>query len=610
MKDNSFNFDAKNLLDNAPISAGVYLMYNEDDCLIYVGKANNLKQRLSHYFQQTKQTKKTIILVSHIRRVDLMNTQSEAEALILEANMVREHQPRYNILLRDDKTFAYLHISDHKHPRLQMHRGKKRYKGHYYGPYPNTQSVKQTLQLLQNTIPIRQCTDSVYKNRARPCLLFQLNKCSAPCVKGHISEDDYATQVDMVKRILSGQDKQICDDLGMQMQEASQHLQFEKAAKLRDQLQAIRELQQQQSTELTQGNIDIIGIATHETHTAINVMMVRQGKLLGNQSYFPKIPLTLTHQAIGEQFVMQHYGTHDTHHVIDQLVINLDSRNDAIQQALSQHMQKKIALTHLPKTQKKELLEMAISNANTALSARLNDKTTLRQRWTDLMERFNLTTLERIECFDISHLQGEGTRGSCVVFDKEGAARSQYRRYRIEEVQAGDDYAAMEQAVFKRYHKQEDNDKVPDLILIDGGKGQLNAAWRALLPLIEQWAKTPLIIGVSKGISRKHGDETLLDLQGNVLNMPTHCFARQLIWHVRDESHNHAIMGSRNAVKKQRQKSTLEQLEGIGSKKRQALIIHFGGLQTIKKASIIQLMQVKGINRKLAHLIFDHFRHD
>lgn len=607
------SFDSHAFLKNLTHQPGVYRMYNAQDEVIYVGKAKDLKKRLASYFRVNVANEKTRALVSHIQHIDVTITHTETEALILEHNYIKQYLPKYNVLLRDDKSYPYLLLSAHKHPRLSFHRGAKKRKGEYFGPYPEAGAVRETLHLLQKIIPVRQCEDSVYANRTRPCLMYQIGRCAAPCVSNIISDAEYAELVQDVRLFLQGKDQQVITRLVEKMEQASHALRYEDAAKLRDQIQAIRRVQEQQfvSDDSLQ-DLDILGFSQENGIACIHLLMIRQGKVLGSRSYFPKIPQNTEQQEVFESFVSQYYlNQHEARLVPNGIIINpkLLIQPQVLQAALWELSGRKVQIYSQPTGTKARYLKLANTNALTAVSSKLNHKMTISQRFLALQKALKQESIERMECFDISHTMGESTVASCVVFNQEGPIKQEYRRYNITGITAGDDYAAMEQALLRRYAKQEDVDKIPDVIFIDGGKGQLNRALESLEQCWGDWPKRPCVIGIAKGVTRKPGLETLITAQGNEFHLASDSPALHLIQHIRDESHDHALSGHRAKRAKTRRTSALEEIEGIGPKRRQALLTYMGGLQELKRASVEEIAKVPGISKSLAENIHQALKH-
>ncbi|EKO3678027.1 excinuclease ABC subunit UvrC [Vibrio sp. A11] len=602
------DFDSASFLKNVTHQPGVYRMYNTEAEVIYVGKAKDLKKRLSSYFRSKVDSEKTRALVSHINKIDVTVTHTETEALILEHNYIKQYLPKYNVLLRDDKSYPYIFISAHKHPRLSAHRGAKKRKGEYFGPYPDSGAVRETLHLIQKIFPVRQCEDTVYSNRVRPCLMYQIGRCAAPCVSSLISDADYAELVNCVRLFLQGKDKQVLEVLVRKMETASQALRFEDAAKFRDQIQAIRRVQEQQFVaEDSQDDLDVLGFAQEKGLACIHILMIRQGKVLGSRSFFPKIPANTESQEVFESFLSQYYLNHtDSRVVPSRIILNqgLLKETKSLQQALSELAGHNVHFHVSPTGTRGQYLKLSNTNALSAMTSKLNHKMTIQQRVNELQRVLGIENIARMECFDISHTMGESTVASCVVFNQEGPLKAEYRRYNITGITGGDDYAAMAQALERRYAKQLDVDKIPDVIFIDGGKGQLNRALQIITQCWQDWPKRPQLIGIAKGISRKPGLETLITTEGDEFHLSSDAPALHLIQHIRDESHNHAITGHRAKRGKTRRTSTLEGIEGVGPKRRQALLKYMGGLQEIKRATVEEIAKVPGISHSLAEIIY------
>ncbi|WEM43414.1 excinuclease ABC subunit UvrC [Photobacterium sp. DA100] len=609
----SERFDAKSFLKTVTHQPGVYRMYDLADEVIYVGKAKDLKKRLSSYFRVNVAGEKTRALVKNIAKVDVTVTHTETEALILEHNYIKLYLPKYNVLLRDDKSYPYIFLSASAHPRLSMHRGAKKRKGEYFGPYPDGGAVRESLHLLQKIFPIRQCEDSVYANRSRPCLMYQIGRCLGPCVKGLVSDEDYEEQVNYVRLFLKGKDRQVITSMVEKMEQASQQLAFEKAATYRDQIQALRRVQEQQFVSHdSDDDLDVIGIAYENGMACIHALYIRQGKILGSRSYFPKMPLDAEITEVLSSFVTQFYLNQAEGRVLPSEILLGEALGDeqvVIAQTLTELAGRKIVIKSHTRGNKAKFQRLAQTNARTALTSKLSHRMTVHQRFTALREALQLNRLERMECFDISHTMGEKTVASCVVFNQDGPLKQEYRRYNITGITGGDDYAAMAQALARRYGSQVDPDRIPDIIFIDGGRGQLSRAYDVVNPLMAEWPKRSLLVGVAKGTTRKPGLETLLLTTGEEFSMPADSPALHLIQHIRDESHNHAISGHRAQRAKVRKRSALEDIEGIGPKRRQALLKYMGGLQELKKASREEIAKVPGISRAMAEKIYDALNH-
>ncbi|MBE3667537.1 excinuclease ABC subunit C [Vibrio navarrensis] len=583
-------------------------MYNADAVVIYVGKAKDLKKRLSSYFRKKVDSEKTRALVSNIAKIDVTVTHTETEALILEHNYIKQYLPKYNVLLRDDKSYPYIYVSGHKHPRVSLHRGAKKRKGEYFGPYPDSGAVRETLHLLQKIFPVRQCEDTVYANRTRPCLMYQIGRCAGPCVSSVISDQEYAELVNYLRLFLQGKDNQVLELLVSKMEDASVALRFEDAARFRDQIQAIRRVQEQQYvSEDSMDDMDVLGFAQENGIACIHILMIRQGKVLGSRSHFPKIPQNTTAQEVFDSFLSQYYLSHNEARTVPtRIILNKDLAVDvaAIQEALSQVAGRKVTFHANPTGARSRYLKLANTNALTAITTQINHKMTINQRFKALREVLGKETIQRMECFDISHTMGESTIASCVVFNTEGPVKQEYRRYNISGITGGDDYAAMGQALERRYSKQLDVEKIPDVIFIDGGKGQLNRAHEIIEQYWGDWPKRPEMIGIAKGVTRKPGLETLITVSGEEFNLPSDAPALHLIQHIRDESHNHAIAGHRAKRGKTRKTSALEGIEGVGPKRRQALLKYMGGLQELKRATVEEIAKVPGISHSLAEIIY------
>ncbi|MGQ0286004.1 excinuclease ABC subunit UvrC [Pasteurellaceae bacterium 22721_9_1] len=603
-------FDYKPFLKNVPHHPGVYRMFDKSDTVIYVGKAKDLKKRLSSYFRTTLSSKKTEALVAAIERIETTITSSETEALLLEHNYIKTYQPRYNVLLRDDKSYPYILLTQERHPRITAYRGAKKIKGEYFGPYPHASAVRETLSLLQKLFPIRQCENSVYKNRSRPCLQYQIGRCLAPCVSGIVSDEDYEQQVEYARLFLQGKDQQVLDHLIKKMEQASVELDFENAARFRDQIQSVRSVIEKQFVS-NEGldDMDIIAIAYQSGIACVQVLFIRQGKILGNRSYFPKVPANTDLTELITTFVGQFYlQAHQGRTVPNSIVIdNKIEEKHELATLLSEQAGRKVAIQDNVKGQKSKYVQLAQMNAKAALNLKLKESSLISERYQALQNLLQIDEIRRMECFDISHTMGEQTIASCVVFNQDGAMKSDYRRFNIEGITGGDDYAAMEMALKKRYDRDLEEDKVPDVIFIDGGKGQLNRALQVFEQLQVKWDKNrPHLIGVAKGVDRRAGQETLiLSKQGKEIHLDPDDLALHLIQYIRDESHNHAITGHRKKRQKAFTQSGLETIAGVGAKRRQALLKYLGGMQGVKNASLDEIESVPGISKTLAETIFE-----
>ncbi|AWW34430.1 excinuclease ABC subunit C [Mannheimia varigena] len=604
-------FDSKSFLADVPHQPGVYRMYDNSGKIIYVGKAKDLKKRLSSYFRSQLSSKKTEALVSNIANIETTITHSETEALLLEHNYIKEHQPKYNVLLRDDKSYPYILLTKHQHPRVTAFRGSQKIAGEYFGPYPNVTAVREALNLLQKIFPIRQCEDTYYKNRSRPCLQYQIGRCLAPCVEGVYSQSEYDQQVNLVRLFLQGKDQQVVEHLVEKMEIAADDLDFEAAARFRDQIQSVRAVQEKQFvSNVRLDDLDIISIVYQHGIACVHILFVRQGKVLGNRSYFPKVPNNTDLSELADTFVGQFYLQMNQHRTIpNQIVLDYPlSEAEALSQILSEQAGHKVTILDKgTRGEKHRYLALAKTNAMAALTLQLKKDTRIQSRYQALKEVLQLAEIKRMECFDISHTMGYQTIASCVVFDETGPLKSDYRRFNIEGITGGDDYAAMEQALRKRYDKDLSSEKIPDIIFIDGGKGQLNRALETFNSLKVKWDKTkPLFIGVAKGGERKAGLETLIiNKWDKEIHLPPDSLALHLIQHIRDEAHNHAISGHRKKRQKAFTESGLESIEGVGAKRRQALLKYLGGMQGVKSATLEDIQSVPGISKALAEVIFD-----
>jgi len=606
-------FDSKAFLSTVTSKPGVYRMYDASGTVIYVGKAKDLKKRLTSYFRAQVGSRKTEALVNNIQHIDVTVTHTETEALLLEHNYIKLYQPRYNVLLRDDKSYPYIFLSSDTHPRLAMHRGAKHAKGEYFGPFPNGYAVRETLGLLQKVFPIRQCENSVYRNRSRPCLQYQIGRCLGPCVAGLVSEEEYAQQTDYVRLFLAGKDDQVLNQLVKRMEEASTGLRFEEAARLRDQIQAVRRITEKQFVSNQGDDLDVMGVAYEAGMACLHVLFIRQGKVLGSRSYFPKVPVDTDLAEVVQTFVGQFYlqGSEARTLPGDILLDFTLPDRELLAESLSELAGRRVNIQSKPRGDRARYLKLARTNAATALTTRLSQHSTIHQRLMALAEFLELDKIKRMECFDISHTMGEQTIASCVVFDQNGPLRADYRRYNISGITPGDDYAAMNQVLRRRYGKAIEEDKIPDVILIDGGKGQLSQAKQVFAELDVPWDKNqPILLGVAKGSDRKAGLETLFfEAEGEGVSLPSDAPALHVIQHIRDDAHNHAISGHRKKRAKVKNTSALESIEGVGPKRRQQLLKYMGGLQPLMNASVEELANVPGISHALAEKIYYSLKH-
>jgi excinuclease ABC subunit C len=597
-------FDSAAFLKNLTSRPGVYSMIDDTGTVIYVGKAKNLKKRVSSYFRKTGLTAKTRVMVAQIAAIETTVTHTENEALILENNLIKELMPRYNILLRDDKSYPYLFISGDSFPRLSVHRGAKRKAGRYFGPYPSAGAVRESLNLLQKLFPVRQCEDSYYQNRSRPCLQYQIKRCTAPCV-GLVSEQEYKKDVEHTIMFLEGKNQQVMDDLSREMDAASQRLDFEQAAAIRDKIVALRRIQERQYVSSAQGEFDVLAAIVRDGMAVVEVCFIRGGRNLGSKSFFPKGSADSTPEELLEAFIPQYYLGKNV--PAEVLLSHQPADMTLLEEVLQSDSGHKVGLRLPKRGQGVRWMHMAMTNAEISLTHRLSSRSNLLQRFEALQDALALDELpKRIECFDISHTRGEKTVASCVVFGLEGAIKADYRKFNIEGITAGDDYAAMNQALTRRFTRlQKGEGKRPDLLLIDGGKGQIKEAREVLAEL--NLSDLP-ILGIAKGPERRPGEETLflVGREGEV-TLSADSPALHLLQQVRDEAHRFAITGHRQRRAKARKTSTLEQIDGLGPKRRQKLLQQFGGLQEVQRAGVEDLSRVEGISPSLAQKIYDVF---
>ncbi len=602
------SFDAKEFLKTLTSRPGIYRMLGRDRTVLYVGKAGNLKKRVSSYFRKSGLSARIRALVEQIEDMEITVTHTEGEALLLESNLIKQYRPRYNVLLRDDKSYPYIYLSDDQdYPRLTLHRGARRRKGRYFGPYPSAGAVRASLHMLQKLFRVRQCEDSFFANRSRPCLQYQIKRCTAPCV-GLVSPEEYAEDVRRTVLFLEGKSSQVVDDLVESMEEASGRQDYEQAAACRDQIASLHRVLEKQYISKEKGDLDIIACVARKGCACVQVFFIRGGRNLGNAVFFPKVPLHSDHATVLSAFIPQYYLGKDV--PAELLSSHAPEDSSLIESVLSEHAGHKVVLRSNVRGDRARWVKMAQENAELALNAFLNTRQGYAGRLRELMAAVGLDELpERIECFDISHTSGESTVASCVVFGMEGPLKSDYRRFNIRDIQPGDDYGAMEQALTRRYTRlRKGEGKLPDLLLIDGGKGQVSAARKAL----EELQITDVrIIGVAKGPGRKPGLETLhIPGRSNVLALSADSPALHLIQQVRDEAHRFAITGHRARRAKSRNTSPLEQIPGVGPKRRQQLLQQLGGLREVARAGVEDLSMVKGINRTLAQQIYEAFHGD
>ena len=604
-------FDATAFLKTLTSGPGVYRMVGEDGTVLYVGKARNLKRRVASYFRQAQQLEvKTRVLMSHTATVEIAATHTETEALLLENTLIKEHLPHYNILLRDDKSFPYIFLSSNERfPALSFHRGPRRRKGRYFGPFAGAGAVRETLGQLKKLFRVRQCEDSFFRNRSRPCLQYQIERCTAPCV-GYVGESSYQEDIDHAVMFLEGRSQEMIAELVERMQAVAGRLEYEAASRYRDQISALRRIQEHQYVVGTKGDIDVVAVHVEQAVAVVQVFMIRSGQNLGNKSLLPKHAEGASPAEILSAFLPQYYLSAARQHPIPAVILTSEALDDEalLSAVFGEQAGHKISIRHRVRGERLRWLRMARENAALAVRQRLSDKANLQERFEALRELFGLEeTPSRIECFDVSHSAGEATVASCVVFGHEGAITSDYRRFNIRGVEAGDDYAAMRQALLRRYTRlQREDARLPDLVLVDGGRGQLKQA----VDVMQELQLSEIQLGaVAKGPSRRPGHESLF-VPGAAQPLPMTADAPglHLIQQIRDEAHRFAITGHRGRRARSRRTSTLESIAGIGAKRRQRLLLQFGGLQGVARAGVEDLAGVQGISTALAQNIYDAFR--
>ena len=618
MTTDSPSFDAQSFLKGLTQRPGIYQMLGENGAVLYIGKAKNLRKRVASYFSKTSLSIKTQALVNRIITIDVTVTQTEIEALLLEQNLIKKNLPPYNILLRDDKSYPYIFLSDQdEYPQLAFHRGSKRRLGSYFGPFPSVQAIRESMSFLQKTFKVRQCEDSFFKNRTRPCLQYQIKRCTAPCVD-LVTPESYQQDVDYTKMFLEGKSDNLIKKFEVEMDLSSKNLNFERAAILRDQITALRKIQAEQVVESGNKNIDIVAASQDGSQGCVHILYIRQGRILGSRTFYPRVPLATSPGEILEHFVPQYYlrdgGKGD---FPKEIIVNVKlDDSELFASAVSSVAGYKIEFKCRSRAIRKKWIELAEQTANQNLKSLIISKQNLLQKFEALQKLLNLQELPgRLECFDISHSSGEATVASCVVFDTNGPLKSDYRRFNIKDITAGDDYAAMEQALTRRYKRlQKGEEKLPDILLIDGGLGQLKKAANVLEGLGVIGVE---IVGVGKGRTRKAGFETLLlasslgseDTMGakndyTELVLKSDSAALLLIQQIRDEAHRFAITGHRQRRDKKRKTSSLEEIDGVGPKRRRELLRFFGDINEAKRASIAELMRVPSISKKVAESIY------
>ena len=596
-------FDGKAFVRTLTSSPGVYRYFDEDGELLYVGKAGNLKKRVSSYFLKPRMEPRIAAMVSQIARCEITITRTEAEALLLESQLIKALKPRYNILLRDDKSYPYIYLSGNEdYPRLAFHRGARNQPGRYFGPFPSAFAVRESLNLMQKLFKVRQCEDSYFRNRSRPCLQYQIGRCTGPCV-GLISPEDYRNDVRHAEMFLEGRSSAVIDELAGGMEQASASLNFERAAALRDQVAALRKLHAQNHVQGATADMDVIACRIESGIACVSVLFFRNGISLGTRDFYPRLPLDAEPADVLAQFVAQYYLDRPVPREI--ILGETIADEQLLGEMLAQQSGHAVEIKSRVRGDRAQFLQMAQRNAQASLTSRIASRQTLGTRFEDLQNLLGLDEPpRRIECFDISHTRGEATVASCVVFGPEGPEKSHYRRFNITGITPGDDYAAMHQALTRRFRKVAEGEGArPDILLIDGGTGQVAQA----LDVLQELGITGIdVVGVAKGPGRRAGEETLvLAGSGREIHPGPTSPALHLVAAVRDESHRFAISGHRKRREKARERSVLEDVQGVGARRRTALLKAFGGLAGVEAAGVEELMQVKGIDRGLAERIYD-----
>ncbi|KRG45393.1 excinuclease ABC subunit C [Stenotrophomonas pictorum JCM 9942] len=596
----SSEFDGKAFAAGLSTAPGVYRMYAADDTLLYVGKAGALRKRVGSYFNGSPKSRRIMMMLSQVARMDVTVTRTEAEALLLENQLIKSLAPRYNVSLRDDKTYPQVLLTREAWPRIALHRGPRAVPGRYFGPYPGVGAVRETLNLMHKLFRLRSCEDSVFRNRSRPCLQYQIGRCSAPCVE-LVAPQEYAESVHRAALFLEGKSDLLAQELGQQMQEASDALEFERAARLRDLITSLRSMQNRQYVDGRAADLDVLACAMQGASACVMLLSFRDGRNLGTRAFFPRTNGEDSAEEVLAAFVSQYYGEHapPAEILLDREIPDVD----VIELALSEAAEHKVALKWNVRGERAGYVELASRNAQITLVSELDSRGAQQARSDALRDLLGLAEpVKRVECFDISHTMGEATVASCVVFDAAGPVRAQYRRFNISGIEPGDDYAAMHQAIERRFRRAvEEGGALPDILLIDGGAGQLAQAAAALADL---GVEGVMLVGVAKGVERRAGDETLVLPDGRELRPGAASPALQFIQQVRDEAHRFAITGHRGRRQKARMTSKLEDIPGIGPRRRASLLKHFGGLAGLKAAGEAEIARVDGINAALAARIY------
>ena len=602
-------FDAKTFLSSLTHRPGVYRMLNARGKVIYVGKARDLRKRVASYFRRTPTDAKTASMMQLVAGVEVTVTNTETEALILEYNLIKEHKPRFNVILRDDKSYPYLYVStDHPFPRLRFHRGPRKGKGRYFGPYPSTGAVRKTLNELQKLFLIRQCQDSYFRNRSRPCLQYQIKRCTAPCV-GYIDESNYRADIDAAIGFLEGKNRNVIDTMVGRMEEASATKDYEQAARFRDQISRLKKVEAEQLVSRTNaGDLDVLGVASSSGTHCVTMLFIRGGQVLGSRDFFPKVAGEATDAQILGGFLPQYYlnKSAPSEIIVD---ASIEDR-ELLEAGFGERSEHRVTIKHRVRGDRFRWLQLARTNADQGVKLHIASNATIRKQFDALGELLELEAAPgRIECFDVSHTSGEATVASCVVFNHAGPLKSDYRRFNLTPESAGDDYGAMNEALRRRYARVKKGEvPMPDILFVDGGKGQLAEALTVLDELEIGWLQ---VVAVAKGKTRRPGMEQLFLAGRNTATiLPSDSPALHLIQQIRDEAHRFAITGHRQRRAKTRKTSRLEEIPGLGPKRRRELLKQFGGLQGVRGAGIDDLVKVRGISRALAEKIYDSFHLD
>ncbi len=594
-------FDARELLASLPHRPGVYRMFDSAGETLYVGKARDLKKRVANYFQKSGHETRIAVMVAQVARVETIVTRSEGEALLLENNLIKAHEPRYNILFRDDKSYPYVCLTGEQFPQMRFHRGKLERQHRYFGPFPGAGAVREGMALLQKVFQLRTCENTVFNNRSRPCMLHQIQRCSAPCV-GLIAPEEYASDVHSALLFLQGKTNEVLEHLQAQMEAASAKLEFERAARIRDKVTRLHTLQSRQFVEsATAGDLDVIAAAADQGLVAVNLVMIRGGRHVGDRTFFPQHADASSLDEVVCAFLEQHYVERP---VPPTIIAPGAGEHETLAEVLSAQAAQRVQIVGNPGGERRVWFSMATQNAEFAIRQKLAQKATQEDRLASLQAALGLPpSAQRIECFDVSHTMGERAVASCVIFDRHAMQTSEYRRFNVRPAAAGDDYAAMREALSRRCARIVAGEyPAPDLLVIDGGKGQVSVASEVLA---EQGLHSTRLVGIAKGPERKPGEEDIIfPDRPQPLNLPPDHPGLHLLQQIRDEAHRFAIQGHRARRAKARTTSSLQEIEGIGTRKRQALLAHFGGLRGIQSATVDDLARAPGISRALAERIF------